>query len=140
MRILLKATVLLAFATSTVGVNHNQELDVLCHSENIWREARGESVEGQQLVYWTVVNRGGHPCETIWKPHQFSWTATWNRVYKHPTTTRELVRHLKTQPNPWPNVTHYHNHKVVPHWSKNLTKATTIGNHTFYYDKPIPKQ
>lgn len=115
--------------------NTLEDLETLCHSENIWREARGESLAGQQLVYWVVVNRGGHPCETIWKPYQFSWTTNWNRVFLHSTATRDLVNHLKTQPNPWPHITHYHNQSVNPPWSKKLKKAFVIGNHTFYYDK-----
>lgn len=135
MKILLKTLVLVVAVAVSENTNTREQLGILCHSENIWREARGEPVLGQELVYWVVHNRGLDPCETIWKPYQFSWTKNWNRVYRHDQQTVNLVVRLQNQHNPYPNIKHYHNVHVNPSWNKRLGKSFLVGNHVFYYDK-----
>lgn len=57
---------------------HNTE--VLCIANAVFHEARGEPVNGQEAVAWTIVHRMQHSrfpetaCDVVWQPGQFEWT------------------------------------------------------------------
>ena len=134
------------------------ETAMLCLALNIFYEARGESLKGQQAVAQVTMNRAewdpDKVCSVVFRPYQFSWA--------NPLTTvsREQRRKASARFQPWneepqawelaktiawqalggrlPDVvgqsTHFHTHQVSPRWSRSPRKryVTTIGGHKFY--------
>ena len=104
-----------------------------CLAAAIYKEARGESLKGKLAVAQVVLNRGENICNTINKPHQFSWRTT-DRLYYdnyHYTLANKIITRgyaIKGFKS-----THFHNHTVNPNWPG---YQTTIGAHKFYYLKP----
>jgi N-acetylmuramoyl-L-alanine amidase len=108
--------------------------ELKCLVDNVYYEARGESIKGQLLVAKVTLNRAkpyGSICAAVYEPFQFSWT-------------------LKKQPKPNPEVylkvaevaqkalyfslpvNYFHNDTVKPVWSYNKTIVVKEGKHTFY--------
>ena len=111
--------------------------EVRCMVANVYREARGEPVEGQLAVARVVLNRTimkEYPdtaCGVIYQKHQFSWTSQ----YKDITYTMNevnVVTKAYNEPDDF-KATHYHNTNVHPSWRTKLKKGVTIGKHIFYY-------
>lgn len=119
--------------------------DDFIHALCIWREARGEGIQGMQAVSNVIRNRARRSGLTIYqevtKRFQFSAiTAPGDpmlNVYpdrddKQWLAAQDIVdnEHIEdiTQ-----GATHYFNPQVVlPAWSASLTKVCSLGNHDFY--------
>lgn len=56
------------------------KFETFCLTQNIYHEARGESLEGQLAVAFVTLNRVNHPdfpksiCDVVYQDSQFSWS------------------------------------------------------------------
>ena len=147
------------FSFSNVGaftvLNQAQEKQVECLAENIYHEAKGESVGGQMAVAIVTMNRLGsdifpsNVCEVIQqrtsKVCQFSWYCNKKKrnYFKKPSNknNQEYIRAnyvaeyvYLTYPNlkdPTNGSLYYHADYVKVK-RKGKVKKATIGNHIFY--------
>jgi N-acetylmuramoyl-L-alanine amidase len=130
-----------------------RENELRCLAENVYFEARGESLKGQYAVAEVTLNRtraANFPhtvCAVVhemrWDPVRqrhvadFSWTElgalspeegpAWKRAVDVATTAYD------DQHDPIvPDALFYHATSVRPAWSKSRTAVATIGNHVFY--------
>lgn len=109
-----------------------------CLAQNLFWEARGEPLEGQVLVVWTVLNRskmsGSSVCKEVYRPHQYSWTTRGVIDGHYPKQLKLVQQMISNQLGVSKNtdVTHYHNKNITPYWAKDLDYTTTVGNHHFY--------
>jgi spore germination cell wall hydrolase CwlJ-like protein len=123
---------------------------VRCLTQAIYYEAATESLEGQEAVAQTVLNRVRHPgypksiCGVVYQGSlrmtgcQFSFTcdgsltrtpipAIWAQAEK--VATRALGGFVLASVG---TATHYHADYVAPYWAPTLFKITQIGRHIFY--------
>lgn len=129
-------------ATLTVSPGKHQynwlsKKEFKCLTDNIYYEARGESLEGQRMVAKVVLNRTKHPdypdsiCGVVYQPFQFSWTA-----HKQPKPLQQQYNIAKeaayTAHQHPTQAIFFHNLKVKPHWSKTRTVVAKEGKHVFY--------
>lgn len=127
---------------------------LVCLAANIYFEARGESLLGQQAVAQVTLNRSRDRnksvCEVVTQKHQFSWTTgkikqdkrgVWRikKQYEPKDKTawawsmkvakRMLTRHRK-------DVTfgalHYHATYVRPKWASSMLLTYREGRHVFF--------
>lgn len=126
------------------------EISLLCLALNVYKEARGEPVEGQHAVALVTLNRtkrkglNGEICDTVMEPYQFSWTITdikdgvllpgkapkrtspaWHRAY-------QSAKEALTMPDFTAGATHFHTPAVHPVWAQKLRYIGQWGNHIFY--------
>lgn len=118
--------------------------EIYCLAENIYHEARGESMMGQIAVANVTMNRVASPnwpntvCEVVHQPWQFSWT-------------HQSVRHAAKEPEAWywavqnaalvyvgfiedysGGSTHYYNpDKASPKWASGYQVIGALGGHLF---------
>lgn len=109
-----------------------------CHTLNLYKEARGESVHGQFHVFMTVENRAKKRnltiCQTIYQKKQFSWTEENlpNPPEHELTIFKKRVKSWQKTYKPNSNgVDHYHRTDIKPYWSDSLKTVITIDNHIF---------
>lgn len=122
---------------------------LMCLSLNAYYEARGEPFEGQIAVSQVALRRAGgdlrRVCGEIYRPAQFSWTATRPRGSKLPRRADPAwvraqqaarVAVLWSFGAPLPDysagATHYHARSVNPFWTKGKTLVAELGEHRFY--------
>lgn len=135
------------------------EQDLNCLAANIYHEARGESLQGQQAVAAVTINRvksKKYPktvCAVVEQRRQFSWlnnltkkavvdirnnglklkkpleVLAYQRSLKVAKTALESNLNVLPQRTLW-----YHADYVNPAWNKNLIKVKTVGKHVFYQD------
>lgn len=125
----------------TTGLNNTQKRELLCHSLNIYHEARGTNIRNQVAVAWVVRNRmnmsGRSACEVIYVPRQFSWTT------RRPGRPREAAAWRQSQElalmvmqdqisDITRGATHFHEYGIRPAWSRNARNSMRIGAHTFF--------
>lgn len=126
------------------------ELSILCLALNVFKEARGESIIGQQAVALVTLNRvkqdglNGDVCATVFAPAQFSWTTTdtrngvllpgkrpdrnsseWKRA--HAVAIEAITMRDFTG-----GATFYHERSIKPYWVKEVRRVGRWGNHVFY--------
>ena len=126
------------------------DMELKCLADNIYFEARNESIKGQVAVALVTVNRVNskhYPntiCEVVWEYKQFSWTldkilaaTKYNKrayaraelialVFITKTMTNEEIKDFTNKS------THYHAKYVSPYWASNLKYIMKIENHIFY--------
>lgn len=133
------------------------DLDVL--AKTVWAESRGEQLQGQIAVAWTIRNRVEDGKLRSWwgegykgvctAPWQFS---CWNKddpnypylVGKKPIKLTELKIAIQAatlvmsgkEPDPTKGATHYYaaSMKKPPAWAAHGTKTVQIGSHIFFKD------
>jgi spore germination cell wall hydrolase CwlJ-like protein len=129
-----------AFAVNTYAVLFDTA-EFKCLVKNIYYEARGEPVKGQEAVALVTINRAKHPdypssiCATVYQKYQFSWTANrtlsikdreaWKRaenVAYHVLLGTHSLGQFKAL--------NFHATYVNPGWGK--PRVAKIGNHIFY--------
>lgn len=129
-----------------------------CMAENIYFEARGQSIRGQLAVGLVIINRvisTKYPnsiCGVVWQHKnydsgrviaQFSWTTDGytnipNKKSKAWITSKLVAESLLAGGSLFNIVdfthdsTNYHADYVTPYWSKILHKTITVGDHLFY--------
>ncbi len=108
-----------------------------CLATNVYREARGEPMEGQIAVAKVTLNRVEDKrfpktiCGVVYQKNQFSWTNEYKNIkYSFPTINAAVIAYNSDDSF---KATHFHTTKVKPGWRKRLKEGITIGNHTFYY-------
>lgn len=120
------------------------EREVHCLAENMYHEARGESVKGQIAVAQVTLNRVLHSthfkssiCGVVYEKHQFSWTDDKSKRIRDNKTwqmTKALAQSILDGYNHIPNfkAIYYHANYVKPSWSRTKQFITIIGSHAFY--------
>lgn len=126
---------------------------IRCLTINLFNEAAGEPLKGQEMVVQVVINRKNHLkkfgrtyCEVIREPYQFSWTLDIGKAYmleaKQPLTPKDFKKYSKVVLDVLENqhkaldkdkeILYYHSTAVKPKWSKKMTLVYRIGNHLFF--------
>lgn len=138
------------------------EREINCISLAIYKEARGESLKGQEAVAQVIMNRTKHeafpntPCKVILAKSQFSWTnggldnasrsllkGSTKHLNKQELSSYQQARQVALRAfyglweyNAKIQQSLYFVHKnIQPSWTKNLKKDATIGNHRFYSER-----
>lgn len=137
------------------------EREINCLTTAIYKEARGESLKGQEAVAQVVMNRVNHPaypnsvCKVVLQPKQFSWAndltnsarsllkGSTKHLNKQDLSSYQQARQVALRAfygiweyNAKIQQSLYFVHKSIqPSWTKNLKKDATIGNHRFYSEK-----
>jgi len=114
-----------------------------CLVENVYHEARGQSLLGQAAVAYVTLNRVRSPlypntvCGVVWQPNQFSWTEDGrsDRMTDLDAIGRAVDIALGVSRgkinDPTGGALHYYaHHKVKPRWSKHGWRLI-LGDHTF---------
>lgn len=121
--------------------------EVQCLAENIFHEARNQSLDGIYAVAYVTINRKNsinYPntiCEVVYEPYQFSWThenksidfdnAIEFQAWKTSVDIAMDVMHDDV-PMEMLGVMYYHANTISPRWVAYKTKHSTIQDHTFY--------
>lgn len=132
--------ILMILVSSTVEAN-----EVKCLAENIYHEARGESIIGQLAVAKVTLNRVKSKkykntiCQVVNQYKQFSWTNS-SIKYKEKDEDWIIIYELaRTLLKPGVEfligfkATHYHAKSVNPGWGFEV--YAIIGNHIFYVEE-----
>lgn len=134
----------IAVAIALMGEAKATNLDpkeVACMAQNIYHEARGESVEGQQAVAHVTLNRLDHAaypdsiCGVVHQSSQFSWTHSGkgaireNAAYQEAVTVA-LLAMTGLSDDPTRGATHFYSGRP-PGWSRSYTTTRVIGGHKF---------
>lgn len=116
--------------------------EVTCLAQNIYHEARGESVAGQRAVAHVTLNRVDDPrwpdtiCDVVYQDSQFSWTrkapSVKDPVAYENATMVALNAMMGVSPDPTNGATFFYDHNTVtPRWSHVFDTVAVIGDHTF---------
>jgi hypothetical protein len=141
------------FDGSRIDAALKRERELHCLAENIYFEARGESLEGQYAIAEVTMNRLASPhfpdtvCEVV---HDTRWDRLRRRLVAHFSWTAFEVRSEPTGPA-WkqakvvatavydghympvvPGALFYHATYVNPYWANSKRIVAKIGNHIFY--------
>ena len=136
-----------------VRITHN---DVYCLRQNIFFEARNQTVEGQVAVAWVTLNRLDNSiypdtiCGVVKQAKRdssgkvirnmchFSWYC--DGKSDKPKNTKAYAKALMIAHGVYhgnlddfvEGATHYHAHYVTPEWAKTKTMTVRINDHIFY--------
>lgn len=114
---------------------------IKCLADNVYNEARGESVLGQKAVAMVTLNRvkkhNKSVCEIVYEKGQFSWTrkklltkidvAVYNSILY---LVQQIFYNINSIPDITKGATFYHSVSIKNPW--NFRKTTRIGKHVFY--------
>lgn len=121
--------------------------ELYCLAENIYHEARNQSVDGMAAVAYVTLNRVKHVdypntiCEVVHEPHQFSWVYEGKAIALNSVidqqawkTSQEIASIILQDGVPYDmlGVYHYHADYVEPTWALTKVEHTQIDNHIFY--------
>jgi spore germination cell wall hydrolase CwlJ-like protein len=152
------AVSIIAFAWITLPAVAAQEQfenvakdDMYCLQQNIYFEARNQSINGQIAVAWVTLHRVDDPrypntiCEVVWQRKQFSWThdgksdkpnksVAGKRAWEDAGLIAKVVVFdwIKGSNGPVAGATHYHANYVLPYWAAKLERLGKVGAHIFY--------
>ena len=136
----------LTLGTATLAHRGSQPVkpqELVCLAENIYHEARGESLQGQIAVAQVTVNRVSSGkfqntvCKTVYAPSQFSWTRNKRKAVKDSKAWQaslDIARVVLSQSITLPDfqALYFHTKQVRPSWANRLTVVAVINNHIFY--------
>jgi spore germination cell wall hydrolase CwlJ-like protein len=118
-----------------------------CLAENIYHEARNQSIDGMVAVGAVTINRRKsvkYPntiCEVVYDPYQFSWVNDETVIEitnpideKAWETAQEIALMVLNDGIPYDmlGVYHYHADYVLPEWALAKLEHKKIDNHIFY--------
>ena len=136
------ASLLFMFLFGSVNASDSMilESDVVCLTNTIYFEARGESFLGKLAVGSVVRNRmirqGKTACEIVYEKNQFSWTRTIPVVTNQKVWLSLYQLSIKILLNEYPDPTNgavfFHEKTIEPFWKDSLVKSFEEGNHIFY--------
>lgn len=122
----------------------NMSSSAKCLADNIYHEARGDSIKGQIAVANTVINRVKsdlYPntiCGVVWQKAQYSWTldkSLWKiRDRKAYETAKSVAMRVMNgyYSDVTNGATHYYEPTLVnPKWSKSGYDKKLVGSHLF---------
>ena len=130
--------------------------EVKCLAENIYWEARNQSIQGMYAVADVTLNRvkdsrwPNTVCAVVKQRDQrrgkwicqFSWYC--DGLSDEPRTMAvfnlsKMIAYVRFKNKDSPvlpsNIYWYHNNKVNPYWASAYSHKTTIGDHLFYSDR-----
>lgn len=121
---------------------------LMCLALNVYKEARGEPVEGKLAVAMVTLNRSKKQdkpvCEVVFARKQFSWTITDVRHGKVKKTAMPdfrsrvwndclaIARVSMLVRDRTGGATFFHEKSIRPYWTKSLAYVGQWGNHKFY--------
>jgi N-acetylmuramoyl-L-alanine amidase len=122
------------------------DLVLMCLAQNVYWEARDQSIAGQVAVAQVTMNRVASPdypndvCSVVHQHKQFSWywdgksdvpreAASWNRAQMVAMGVLAGSGHGELTN---PNITHYHAVYSKPYWAPTMKLVAQIGDHIFY--------
>ena len=125
------------------------EEDRYCLAQNIYFEARGESLLGQEFVGWVTLNRVQNSdfpeeiCTVVWQRGQFSWThdgksdrprnkESWAAAQQ---IAAQVLNSYGVDRDPTEGATYFHADTVKPSWAKRFERIVQIDGHIFYVDR-----
>lgn len=121
------------------------EKEIICMTDNVYHEARGEPGIGQRAVVDVVLNRMKDSkrrwprdvCGVVYQPWAFSWTmdeAIVNDFGTWLTIKLRVKVWMENHHNGIVKANHYHTVDISPSWNNNMHKETVIGAHAFFQD------
>lgn len=134
-------TTMLAKVVLFAGISLSP-VQTACLANNVYHEARGESVMGQAAVAYVTINRaqltGKSLCATVRADKQFSWVNRGYRVDAESPAYAQAVEiaalaQVNFINNPIGAATHYHS-GPRPRWAAEARYIGRIDNHHFYED------
>lgn len=125
--------VLLVNAAAAAPVLTGRQVD--CLALAVYREARGELLQGQIAVAYVVVNRGPDPCATIERRGQFVWPKRLpvgdRESWRHCVAVARLVAARRIK-DPTEGATFFHEVTIRPRWANAMTPTAVLGGHVFF--------
>ena len=127
----------------------NDIQDLISLSLNVYYEARGESLQGQQAVALVTLNRTKESRwpdtvhEVVWQGKQFSWTIQHTNVDAAVNAVRNPVKFRECMcvaadvlagkvEDFTGGANHYYADTIpMPQWARNMTTTLIIGHHRF---------
>lgn len=114
--------------------------DIRCLTDNIYHEARNQSLQGQVAVGIVTLNRvksklfQSSICEVVYAPYQFSWTKDKHLriLEKDAWEIAKYAAYLALTSNYTFKALYYHTTEIRPYWAKYKLALVTIGQHKFY--------
>lgn len=125
-------------------LSHADPADILCLSEAIYHEARGEPWSGRLAVATVILNRVRSPlfpntvCEVVRQPRQFSywWDGKSDRMRNLGARlvalrmAQKVLEGLRSADVG--DALYYHTKRVAPHWAGRFRQVASFGSHIFY--------
>ena len=119
------------------------QAEIVCMTDNVYHEARGESGLGQRAVVDVVMNRMQDPehrwprdvCGVVYQPFAFSWTSTNATVDDIATwfTIKLRVKvWMESHDKGIVDANHYHTLDINTDWDNNMVEEKIIGMHAFF--------
>jgi len=146
----LLVSILTTWAFVSIAQAEISKRETYCLAQNIFFEARSESLASQAMIAEVTFNRAlskNFPntiCEVVWQSKQFSWThdgkhddptrmsfldrEAWKEIYK----AAELIINNPEGYLPKTGATHYHADYVKPYWASEMKYLGKVGSHLFY--------
>jgi spore germination cell wall hydrolase CwlJ-like protein len=125
--------------------------DRYCLQQNIYFEARNQSIAGQVAVAWVTLNRVEAQrfrdtiCGVVWQNKQFSWThdgksdspgtnVLEQRAWEDAGLVADVVLldWARRRASPVGQAIMYHADYVNPYWATSYTQVVQIESHIFY--------
>lgn len=121
--------------------------EIHCLQQNVYFEARNQSVLGQASVVWVTLNRVNSKkfpntiCGVVWQNKQFSWThdgksdkpknsQAWEKAKQ--VSHAVLYDYAFNKNDPTAGALFYHAEYVNPYWSASFKVTKQIDSHIFY--------
>ncbi len=145
------AALMMAFSADAFADSISKGLR--CLAQNIYFEARGESLHGQLAVALVTMNRVRSPkypndvCQVVWQRRQFSWThdgksdrprdmVAWRRALQIAEFVYHKYNKLPEQARKAVDITNgalfYYAPKLAqPYWARHKQVTAKIGGHIF---------
>lgn len=116
--------------------------EVACLAQNIYHEARGESVLGQKAVAHVTLNRASDErwpdtiCGVVHQDQQFSWTDAPVKINDPVAYENAMMIAVAAMSglstDPTDGATYFYNsRKASPRWSRRFATVAVIGGHRF---------
>lgn len=121
---------------------------------NIYKEARGEGLEGQMAIGFVTINRSQHEKfpesvrKVVYQKKQFSWTIYKNgykirdrEMWEQSLSVAKFMMKIRNNPAAYSFLDntngslYFHTTDIKPYWAKSFKKTVVIGNHQFYKPK-----
>lgn len=142
--IFLITSMIMLLMSSSAYSNSLSDTDIHWLAQNIYHEARGETLLGKVLVGIITIERlnsgrwGDSIKSVVTANKQFSWYSdgksdkctdkiAWKEAKQLAIVSYNVYNMVDTG-----EIMFYHNKTVNPYWAKKMTKVMTVGNHIFY--------
>lgn len=121
---------------------------------NIYKEARGEGLDGQLAIGFVTINRSQHEKfpesvrKVVYQHKQFSWTIYKNgykirdrEAWESSVAVSKFLMKIRDKDSLYRRLDntkgslYFHTTEVKPYWAKSFKKTVKIGNHQFYKTK-----